>query len=401
LAAGYIQLKEGDAWDLQPGGKYLVTRQDSSVIGFHVGTKEPADSGFRIAAAHTDSPGFRLKTETEDVSAGALRVTAEVYGGPILSSWLDRDLSIAGRVVFDDGGKLASTLFNAFDAVAVIPSVAIHLNREVNKGIELNAQEKLRAVLSVSVDEQDKKGFLKRLIGKALGIDAARIHDADLYLFSAEPARLISGEDNMYVSGRIDNLGMSHAVMAALCGSSAAEPTCVAALFDSEEIGSMTWQGAQSSFLRDLLHRISLSFSDSNEDFFRALAHSSLISADAAHAVHPNYADKHDSYYVPNLNGGPVVKANARQSYTTTAESGERFIKLCKNHKIPVQKFIGRSDIPSGGTIGPITSASLGIPSVDIGNPIWGMHSIRETAGTKDQPYMVDALKAFFQEGLN
>ncbi len=398
--AGFQELNERDSWKLDKNAGYFVEREDSSVIAFKTGACIPADSGFRILAAHTDSPGFKIKVDSENWKAGGLRVTVEIYGGPIRATWFDRELSIAGRVLVDNGNGYETMLFDAVDPCAVIPNLAIHLNRDVNKGVEYNAQTQMRAVFSVSIPETAVAGHLRRMLAKNLKIELASIGGYDLFLYPVECGRVVGTDQDMFMSARIDNLGMSHAILSALQDSEAGDATLVGALFDSEEIGSMTWQGARSGFLRDVLHRITLCADDGDEDFFRALAGSCMVSGDAAHAIHPNYSESHDESFAPELNGGPVVKIHAGQAYTTTGKSGGDFENLCKRHGIPVQRFFNRSDLPTGGTIGPVTSAHLGVPSVDVGNPIWGMHSVRETAGVDDQGYMIAALIAFFKEGL-
>lgn len=397
--AGFTALNERESWALEPGSGYFVVRQDSSVIAFRLGTSELAITGFRIAASHTDSPGLRIKVDSESIKAGALRVTVEVYGGPIRATWMDRELAIAGRVLVGKKGEaLQAVLFDTVEPYALIPNVAIHLNRDVNKGVELNAQTQMKAILGVSKTEKDAKDYIRRLVAEKMNLSAESVGEYDLFLYPCEQARYIGSDRDMFVSGRIDNLGMSHAVLTSLIESEG-EGTSVGVLFDSEEIGSQTWQGAQSSFLRDVLKRIHLTRDSGEEEFLRTLAGSYLVSGDAAHAVHPNYADKHDESFQPELNKGPVVKIHAGQRYTTTAESSARFLRICGSRDIPVQKFIGRSDVPSGGTIGPITSSRLGIPSVDVGNPIWGMHSARETGGSADQDHMIAAVKAFYEDG--
>jgi aspartyl aminopeptidase len=401
--SGFSELLEIDSWALEKGSGYFVRRQGSSIIAFVTGSGAVTEHGFRITSAHTDSPGFKIKAGSENRKAGALRVTAEVYGGPILATWFDRELSIAGRVLLRGEDGYTSQCFDFVEPCAVIPNVAIHLNRDVNKGVEYNIQTQMQAVLSVTERDREESGYIRVEIARRLGIEPEVIRDYDLFLYPAERGRVIGPDKDMFVSGRIDNLGTAYAAVTSLLESKRGEATSVAVLFDSEEIGSTTWQGARSSFLRDLLHRIVLSAGgpgDAGDSFFRALARSCIVTGDAAHAVHPNYSEKHDESFTPMLNKGPAIKIHAGGAYTTTAGSGAKFVDMCERHDIPVQRFLNRSDMPSGSTIGPITSANLGIPSVDIGNPIWGMHSARETGGVHDQGYLVKALKAFYEEGL-
>ena len=398
--AGFIELNERDKWQLDKQAGYFVRRQDSSVIFFRTGSDTPAESGYRIVAGHTDSPGLKIKVDSENWKAGGLRLTVEIYGGPIRSTWFDRELSIAGKVHIREGDRNKSLLFDAVEPYAVIPNLAIHLNRDVNKGVEYNPQTQMRAVLSVSMPENGTTGYLRRLLAQKIKVDSGLINGYDLFLYPVEHARIVGPDQDLFMSSRIDNLGMSHAALTALLERESQDATLVGALFDSEEIGSLTWQGARSSFLRDVLHRISLCAGGGAEEFLRALAGSCLVSGDAAHAVHPNYSESHDESFAPELNGGPVVKEHTGGAYTTTGESGGRFVNLCKRNDIPVQQFFNRSDLPTGTTIGPVTSSNLGIQSVDVGNPIWGMHSARETGGVNDQYHMIAALTAFFNEGL-
>ena len=391
--AGFIRLDETAKWNLPVGGKYFVMRYDSSIIAFVLGDTP----GYRIVAAHTDSPCLKLKAGSEQIKAGAVRVSLEVYGAPILATWLDRPLGIAGRVLVEQSGDMAARLFRSPKPVATIPSLAIHLNRDANKGFELNAQDHIRAIFSTTVDDPEGSALIQNYVAREMGIEESSIREYDLYLYEDTPPCLVGTREDMVTAGRLDNLGMTHAILAALLGEESTGMTRVAVLFDSEEIGSLTRQGAQSSFLRDTLHRVELSRGGEDEDFYRSLARSYLISADAAHAVHPNYLEKHDENFSPKLNKGPVIKINAGQKYTTTAETAALFASLCRENGIPYQKLIGRSDMRSGGTIGPAASSSLGVKSVDVGNPLWAMHSVRETAGVKDHAFMIDALSAFYR----
>jgi len=401
MGAGFIELDERKAWTLAPKNGYFVRRQGSSIVFFRTGTAAREENGFRIAVAHTDSPGFKLKADSENLKAGGLRVTVEAYGSPIRATWFDRELGMAGPVIRSGAGGLETVLFRTEKPCALIPNIAVHLNREMNSGTEHNVQTDMRAVFSVTVPETRVDGYIRSLVAEELGIPRASIEGYDLYLFPAEKAAFVGEQEDMFMSGRIDNLAMSHAVFSSILEAGDTDATLVGALFDSEEVGSVTRQGAGSWFLRDVLRRISLCGKKSEEEFFRALAGSFIVSGDAAHAVHPNYSDKHDESFAPQLNRGPVIKVHAGQHYTTTADTGGRFARLCKRRGIPVQKFISRSDIPTGPTIGSITAAYLAVPSVDVGGPIWGMHSARETAGAQDQDFMIAALVAFFEEGLS
>ena len=396
--AGYQELNEQAAWRLVKGAGYFVRRQDSSIIVFKTAVSPVEDGGFRIAGAHTDSPGFRIKTDSENAKAGTVRVSVEAYGGPIRSSWFDRELGMAGRVLINRDTGLETELFCTESPCALIPNAAIHLNREINKGVEHNIQNDMKAILTVTVAEAEVRGYVRRLVAQKKGVPMDSVYDYDLFLFPAETAQFVGDKGDMFMSGRIDNLAMAHAIITAIVEAEKNSSTLVGALFDSEEIGSQTWQGARSSFLRDILHRIAICGGGGEEEFLRALAGSFMISGDAAHAAHPNYIEKYDADFAPELNMGPVVKIHAGQAYTTNAETGGRFLALCRRKNIPAQRFYNRSDMSSGSTIGPLSSSRLGVPSVDIGSAIWAMHSARETAGVKDQDYMKAALVAFFEE---
>jgi len=280
--------------------------------------------------------------------------------------------------------------------MSIIPNVAMHLNREVNKGFEYNAQNHLCAIIQAAVKGK-KNRTLKDVIAAELKVKAEQIGECDLFLYDPSPAVKFGADNEFIISGRLDNLAMSHAILAAISESTAGDNTPVAVFYDSEEIGSSTPQGADSAFTTDILTRICIALKLYREQEIIALRKSFLISADMAHAVHPNFADKHDSAYQPQLNHGPVIKMNSSQRYATTSESSARFESLCEIAGVPCQKVVGRSDLVSGMTIGPITGSKLGIPTVDIGNPMWAMHSIRETMGTHDHDFIIKALFEFFK----
>ncbi|MFP4384476.1 MAG: M18 family aminopeptidase [Spirochaetia bacterium] len=391
ISAGFTELRESDPWDTDPDGAYFVERNGSGVIAFRRGTQTASERGFRIICAHTDSPSLKLKTEAGSVKSGYFVVPVEIYGGPIISTWLDRPLIIAGMVYYRNGNGMESRLIRTESPAALIPNPAIHMNRELNKGFQYNAQNHLQTVIALEgVD------VLNKLIAGAAGTDPDSVLSADLYLAESAGGSIVGSDSNLISSGRIDNIGGCHAALTAVIESESAETTSVCALFDNEEIGSHTPPGANSNFLVSVLERITGGSRGLREDAYRAYANSFLVSNDAAHAVHPNFSDKHDPAYVPALNGGPVIKANARRSYATTAETEAFFAEACRRAGVPKQKIIGKSDAPSGGTIGPVCSSLTGIPAVDVGIPILGMHSIRETAGVKDQRYMIEAMKAVY-----
>ena len=388
---GFVELKETDAWRLTPNGRYFLTRNDSSLIAFVVGSKP----GFKIIGAHTDSPNLRLKPQAVYEKNGYLQLGVEVYGGVLLSTWTDRDLSLAGRVILSGKKNPSTRLVRFGQALLRIPQLAIHLNRDVNKkGLVLNEQNHLPPIFSMQ-NKSAPDEILKKMVARELKCKPADIMGLELSLYDTQLGTLAGAEREFIFSGRLDNLASCHSAMNALTESTSKDPlTRVVAFYDHEEVGSETAQGAGSPFLKDVLERITLS--EKREDFLRALANSFFISADMAHAIHPNYSDRHDSQHMPIINGGPVIKSNAGQRYATDAVSSVWFESLCKKAGVPVQKFVVRSDLGCGSTIGPITAANLGIRTVDVGNPMLSMHSIREMAGVNDHELLIRAFKEFF-----
>ncbi|MCK5154347.1 MAG: M18 family aminopeptidase [Spirochaetales bacterium] len=394
---GFEYLDERKNWNLKPGGAYYLLRNMSSVIAFRLGTEKLAKSGFMIAGAHTDSPSLKIKTEGGSWKGGSARVSTEAYGTPIISTWLDRELSVAGVVAVLRNGVWSRSLIDYKKPVAVVPNLAIHMNREVNKGFEYNKQNHLQAVLGIGKSDNDP---LRSMVSNLLNVEPLDIGEMDLFLYDPGEGSFLG--DEYFIAPRIDNLAMCHSVLSALISSKISNTTQVAVFYDNEEIGSLTYQGANSSFLSEILERIVLSGKENTrEDYFRAKAASFLISADGAHAVHPNFIDKHDPDYAPRLNGGPVIKLNAAFKYATTSETALVFQGICDELSIPFQKFAGRSDIPSGSTIGAISAANLGIRTVDVGNPMWAMHSIRETYGMRDHVLMNKILIHYYNKGIS
>lgn len=398
-AEGYVRLNEEDSWNLKAGGKYFVVRNSSALIAFTPGKTLPWEGGFRIAGAHTDSPSLKMKNDSLNKAAGCLKVAVETYGGGISSTWLDRDLSLAGRVVFYNNGVVDSLNVDFKKAVGIIPNLAIHLNREANKGFEYNKQNHLPVVLAGSVPEGDISNWLKELIAKEAGVKAEDILDMDMYFYDVQKASLVGVDESIISGGRIDNLAMCHSVMEALIAGDN-EACNVGVFFDNEEIGSQTFQGADSNFLSSLLDRIVFAMGGAQEECFRSRARSFIISADGAHGLHPNFSEKHDKDYAPLMNKGPVIKISANFRYATTAETAGKFITLCEKRDVPYQKLANRSDVPSGSTIGPMSTAGNGIRGIDVGNPVWAMHSLRETAGVLDHWYMTEVLKEFYNTPL-
>lgn len=400
IEGGFCELKEEDRWKLEKGGKYFVTKNDSAVFAFTVGKGDVAQTGFKIVGAHTDSPSFRVKPSPELVSENFyVKLNTEAYGGPILNTWLDRPLAIAGRVTLKGKNPLfpETKLVNINKPILIIPNLAIHMNREVNKGVELNRQKDTLPILGLLNEELEKGNYLVNAIADELKIEASDILDFDLFLYEFEKGKVIGLNNEFISSSRLDDLAMVHAGIKSIMAVETSESTNIVACFDNEEVGSSTKQGADSELLSNLLERIILVLGGDREDFFRAITKSFMISADLAHAVHPNSGEKADPVNRPLINKGPVIKLAANQSYTTDSNSAAVYEQICKMAEVPVQKFVNRSDTPGGSTIGPITSTHLAIRSVDMGTPILGMHSIRELGGVADHNFVIRSFEQFFK----
>ena len=397
--SGFKFIKESDEWNLEKGQKYYFVRNDSAIMAFIVGTKPVAETGFKIVGAHTDSPGFRIKPNPEWVSKDYyLRLNTEVYGGPILSTWFDRPLSIAGRVTCRSENMFApkEILVKIKRPIAIIPNMAIHLNPKLNDGYVYDKQIDTLPFAGQVNAKFEGKNYLRGLLSVECGIDYEDILDFDLFLYEFEKGSLI-GPDNEYISsGRIDNLQAVYSGINALCHTENPEATCVVACFDNEEVGSSSRMGADSTMLSDLLERITFSSGGNRHDYLRALASSFILSVDGAHACHPNLKDKEDPTTRPIVNGGPTVKQSGQRSYTSDSVTGSVFAQICKRAGVPSQTFVNRSNVRGGSTIGPISASHVSIPSVDIGVPMLAMHSIRELCGVKDNYYMLKALETFF-----
>jgi len=395
---GYSELKETNSWKLNPNGRYFITRNGSSLIAFIVGLKSQDASGFKIIGAHTDSPNLRLKPNPTYVKSGYLQLGVEVYGGVLLSTWADRDLSLAGRVILKGKKLPLSKLIRFDDALLRIPQLAIHLNRDVNeKGLVLNKQNHLPPIISLEKKKNATKDLIEKMISKKLRCRPADILSMELSLYDTQPGSIGGANGEFIFSSRLDNLASCHASLIALTESKYNDPmTRAIAFYDHEEVGSESAQGAGSTFLKNVLERLVLSFENPREAFFRSMANSFFISADMSHAVHPNYTEKHDTNHMPMINGGPVIKCNSNQRYATEGVSSAWFEMICKKARIPIQKFVVRTDLGCGSTIGPITASNLGIRTVDVGNPMLSMHSIREMAGANDHQPLIKAFKEFF-----
>ncbi len=403
LKAGYEALDETRQWKLTPGKGYFVSRNKSAVIAFRIGSAKPDKTGFRMAAAHLDSPALKLKPASEKTEKSYLKMSVEIYGVPIISSWLDRELSIAGKVMVKlkekkNSAKWEARLVDFRKPLAVIPNPAFHLNRDVNKGFEYNAQNHLPVILLAAPPKRKEYGF-REFLAEQLKVDKKQIGEFDLFLYDANCSTLAGIKEDLLVSGRLDDLAMSYCILESFTEHQGTEATTIAVFYDSEEIGNETLQGAKSSYLSDVLHRINLSFKLTMEQQMIALRKSFLVSTDMAHAYHPNFAEKHDPAYRPLMNHGLVIKFNAGARYATTSETSAAFEDVCEASGAAYQKVMGRSDIPSGYTIGPTVSTLMGIPTVDIGLPMWAMHSARETMGVADYQHALNALKYYYQYG--
>jgi len=394
---GYQALDEGQKWSLILGEKYYVKRNESAVIAFQLGSKLPWESGFNIAGSHTDSPHLKLKNESLEQVAGCLKASIETYGGGINSTWLDRDLSLAGRISVKVNGSVENRLVDFKTVVGLVPNLAIHLNRELNKGVEYNKQTHLPVVFATSDEEINTDTYLKEKVAAQAGINVDDLLEMELFFYDTQKGALVGLDKTLLSVGRIDNLAMCHAIYKSLLTPTSPTATNIGAFFDNEEIGSRTLMGADSNYLDSLLDRIVFSLGGTLEDSLRARHHSFLISTDGAHALHPNFTEKHDKAYAPLMNKGPVIKISSNFKYATTAETSGLFIELCEKAGVPYQKMANRSDLLSGGTIGALSSAALGIKTIDVGSPMLAMHSIRETQGVLDHFYMIEVLKAFYK----
>ena len=386
------------------GDKLYVTKNDSSVYAFEIGKKPLADAGFHIICAHCDSPTFRIKPNAEILcEKGIVKLNTEVYGGPIMSTWFDRPLTIAGRVIVkgEDAMHPKTMLIHVKRPLLQISNLAIHFNRSVNDGVALNKQKDVLPILGIIQDELEKDHLLMGVIldelNKVEKVAPKDILDFDLYLADATPACTFGVHDEFISSGRLDDLSMCFAGLEALLASPQSDTTKVLAIFDNEETGSQTKQGAASPFLASILKRIAVAQSGSEEAFYQAVERAFMVSADNAHAWHPNYNEKYDPTNHPVLGGGPVIKFNAAQKYASDAVSAAVFAEICEKAGVPSQRFVNRSDVAGGSTLGNILASSLPIQGVDMGNGILAMHSCRETGSVADHIYCVKAFTEFFK----
>ena len=395
-AAGFGELNEADPWALAPGGRHYVVRGGSSLVAFVVGRRPIAEEGFRIVGAHTDSPGLRIKPQPVDTAGRMVRLGVEVYGGPILATFADRDLGLAGRVSLRSANGVDTRLALLPRPLLRLPNLAIHMNRKVNdEGLKFNRQTELPLLLASVTNAPAPETFLD-LLGAAVGCAREDILGFDLAVFDTQRGAFWGPHEEFIADSQLDNLASCHAGSSALAAVEAATASCVAAFFDHEEIGSESAKGAGGSLLADVLERIVQSSGGDRQDLRRGLARSLMISADMAHAFQPNFPGAYEPGHLIAVNGGPVIKTNANQRYATDGVGEAHFARLCERIEVPYQRYCHRTDLACGSTIGPMTAARLGIDVIDVGNPMWAMHSIRESAGVLDHRFLSRALREFF-----
>lgn len=398
LAAGFIPLYEGDAWQLVPGKRYLVTRNDSSIIAFVYGKSPLLESGIRMLGAHTDSPCLKVKPRAELNRRGYFQLGVEVYGGALLAPWYDRDLSMAGRVTYrDQTGQIASTLVDFGRPVAVVPSLAIHLDREANNARSINAQKDIvPLLLQLPTEDAALPDFRELLHAELLRqqpqLAIKQVLDYEISLYDTQPPAMIGLEQEFIASARLDNLLSCFIGLQALLDADD-QVSSLLICTDHEEVGSASCCGAKGPMLQQFLERLL----PDGETRVRVIERSMMISADNAHGIHPNFMDKHDENHGPLLNRGPVIKVNANQRYATTSETSAFFRLLCEAAEVPVQAFVARTDMGCGSTIGPVVASEVGVKTIDVGSPTFAMHSIRELAGARDGWYLYKAAAEFFR----
>jgi len=390
--AGFHELREGDAWKLQRGEKYFVVRNDSALVAFVYGNNEITKSGIRFVGAHTDSPCLKVKPDPEISSKGYFQLGVEVYGGVLLNPWFDRELSLAGRISYvNKQGSVGSMLVDFEKPLAIIPSLAIHLDREANNSHSINAQTQLPPIMMLAEGKTDFRQLLLEHIRTEIS-DIEKVLDYELSFYDVQAPALVGLHEDFMASARLDNLLSCFIGLQALLSADGGQ-SCLLICNDHEEVGSVSASGAEGTLLRTVLER----WLPNVEERARTLDASMMISTDNAHAVHPNYSDKHDHNHGPLMNGGPVIKVNASQRYASNSETQAMFRYLCEQEGVPVQSFVTRSDMACGSTIGPITAAAIGVKTVDVGIPQLAMHSIRELCGAKDPEYLYRVLMRFYQ----
>ena len=392
---GFVEIKEKDTWQIEQGKKYYVTRNLSSVIAFKIPQND--FKSFHIVASHSDSPTFKIKENAEiEVKNKYVKLNTEKYGGMICSTWFDRPLSIAGRILVKENNAVKTHLVNIDKDLVIIPNLAIHMNREVNDGYTYNAQIDMLPLYG----DNSSKGSLMKTIAKEAEVEEESILDTDLFLYNRMNGTKIGSNEEYISSPRLDDLECAFTSLSAFLSENTSNSASVYCVFDNEEVGSGTKQGADSTFLYDVLRRINISLGKTEEDYYRLISSSFMVSADNAHALHPNYTDKSDLTNKVYMNDGIVIKYNANQKYTTDAVSASIFKTICDSVDVPYQTFTNRSDILGGSTLGNISNAHVSLNTIDIGLAQLAMHSTYETAGAKDVTYMIDAIKAFYNTSI-
>ncbi len=398
-AAGFTRLEECARWQLEIGGRYFVTRGGASLIAFCIGHKPLVEAGFRIVGAHTDSPGLRLKPLAAHACDAHARLGVEVYGGPILATFTDRDLSLAGRVHLRSAHGFETRLLRFSEPLVRLPNLAIHMNREVNdQGLKLNKQTELPLMLGRLTEGREAGEAFTAQIADALEVDAQDILNTEFNVYDTQKGSFWGADLEFLADSQLDNLASCHAGLTALMTTEHPEATTLCALFDHEEVGSTSSTGADGSFVADVVARIASGLGLDEEARLRTASRSFFISADMAHAYHPNFPAAYEPNHKVLVNGGPVIKTNANQRYSTSGDTAARFMLLCEAAGVPCQQYAHRTDLGCGSTIGPIVAASLGMPGIDVGSPMWAMHSIRESAGVLDHDYMVNVLQTAFAQ---
>lgn len=392
--AGYVQLHEHEAWTLAAGGKYYVTRNGSSLLAFRVPGAAPA--GFLMAAAHTDSPTFKIKYNPEKQSGAYVQLSTEKYGGMLMSTWFDRPLGVAGRVVTEQDGRFETKLVDVGRDLAVIPSVAIHMNRAANDGFKIMPNIDTLPLYGM----QPSAGSFRSVVAKAAGVDETQMLGEDLSLYVRTRGVCFGAENEFILAPRLDDLGCVFGLLEGFLAAADSGSVPVLCAFDNEEVGNETKQGAASSMLSDTLRRIAFALGADETQYLRMLAQSFLVSADNAHAIHPNHPEYADAVNAPRLNGGVVIKFNANQRYTTDGVSCALFRAVCREANAPVQVYANRSDLPGGSTLGSIATTKVSVPCVDVGLPQLAMHSCMETAGADDLDALVRIMAVYYGKTL-
>lgn len=396
---GFHRLEESKKFEVRPGEKFYLVKEDSSLLAGIVGNENLSQNGFKIIGAHTDSPGFKVKHDGMYEKEGYKQLGVEIYGGPLIASWTDRDLSLAGKVALGKEGDIVTKLWKGDENLLRISQLPIHLNREVNdEGLKFDKEKHLPPVIGQTRGDNFSREDIKELIAVDLSVNVDEVKDFELKLYDTQPPSILGLNGEFFTSGRIDNLMACFSAIESLLGvDTVPASTEIVTLFDNEEVGSNTTKGGASPFLPNILERITLSLGLNREDFLVGLTNSFILSVDGAHAAHPNYPDEYEKNHKVKLNGGPVIKLNANQKYVTDPKNTAEFKNICDNADVPSQVFVNRADKPSGSTIGPITATRTGIRTMDIGPPMASMHSVREMGGAKDTFYLKKAISEYLE----